>query len=145
MAAEGKKTGLSELLDLVRIDEVFLQSVSKKTLLDLAEFILNKRWQYTTKEHKDAVEILAKYHIAFLADLSHPRCCREIIEKERAKPYERRCGRCGLIITAEKSVQTGYGSVCRRKVGASVCHVAQSSDAGRELHVKFRKGDGGDG
>jgi hypothetical protein len=138
-----KEASVSALLDLVRIEEIVRLSMSKRTLLAIAE-LLNNPWQYTTKEYREAVAILAKYHLASLVNLSSPLRSREMIEKERATPYDRRCAMCGLIITAEKSLQAGYGSVCRRKVDASMCHVAQTHPTQAE-NYSWRIEKGGDG
>lgn len=132
---------LTAMLSRVKREETEFHGASKTVLLELAIYVLSSHG-YSREEYSQAVIVLARYHLASLINLRRPRRCREMIEKENAKPYVRRCSRCGLPITAKESVQTGYGSVCRRRVGASMCHVAQSSDVGRDLHVKNRKGDG---
>jgi len=47
-------------------------------------------------------------------------------------------------ISARKSLEIGYGSVCRRRVCASVCHVALG-DIGRHLHMEKRRRGGRNG
>ena len=108
---------LSILLDRVRAEEASLGYARKESLINIAEYILT--WHdYAKEESREAIAILAKYHLANLAN-THPKYRKrswELIEKELVKPYERRCGRCGLVITAKKSLETGYGHVCRRKI-----------------------------
>jgi hypothetical protein len=124
---------LSVLLGHVKEEETLLQGAKKESLIAIAEFILNSR-QPTVQEHREAVAVLAKYHLAALVDLHRPRRSRQLIEIERQRPYDRRCARCGLIITAKESLKTGYGNVCRRKLGLGARHVAPEADARRRLH-----------
>jgi hypothetical protein len=56
--------------------------------------------------------------------------------------YVHRRAYCSLILTATGYLEVGYGSVCRKKVRLSLCHVAQATGASRNLHVENRKGDG---
>jgi len=42
---------------------------------------------------------------------------KRLIEAERWKPYDARCMHCGAIISSKKSLETGLGVVCRKKLG----------------------------
>jgi hypothetical protein len=105
------------LLKRVKWEERVLRGASKKSLLTIAECVLGNA--YSRQEYDEAIMLLAKYRLTKLVDRRRPIRCRQLIEKERKKPYRRRCARCGLIIIAEKSLQIGYGPVCRKKVGAT--------------------------
>ncbi len=106
---------LSILLDRVRQEEAQLHGAKKDTLLDMAEYVLGKR-DYSKEEYNQAVAMLAKYRLWRLIDKRRPIHCRQLIQVERAKSYNYRCGRCGLPISSEKSLTTGLGRVCRGKV-----------------------------
>jgi hypothetical protein len=110
-----QETGhLSVLIERVRNDEATFGYVSKEHLINLAEYILSWPGKYSKSEYGEAIRILATYHLAHLAGKRHG---WKFIACELAKPYKARCRRCGLPISAEISLATGYGHVCRRKLG----------------------------
>jgi hypothetical protein len=105
---------LSVLLSRVRQEEAE-GSVKKETLLSIAKGVLCNYG--TIQECREAVDVLARYRLAKLAN-THPKYRAkswDLIQKEESKPYERRCCRCGLPISSEKSLETGLGRVCRHK------------------------------
>lgn len=105
---------LSTLLNQVKREEERL-GASKETLLSIAEYVLGKH-NYSKAEESQAVAFLAKYHLWKLIDKRHPLRSQQLIEAEKSKPYIQRCARCGLPISSEKSLKTGLGRVCRRKL-----------------------------
>ncbi|MGD0072127.1 MAG: DUF6011 domain-containing protein [Candidatus Bathyarchaeia archaeon] len=117
MVMAPESSHLSMLLDRVRGEEVSLGYARKESLIDIAEHMLS--WNDSAKEEeREAIALLAKYHLATLAN-KHPKFIKKswvLIRQELAKPYEARCCRCGAVITAKKSLETGLGSVCRKKV-----------------------------
>jgi len=100
----------------VKDDEQCLGYASKAHLLAVAEYMTShyRGLDYSKEEGVSAIILLARYHMAPLAD--HVRGKR-LIAAERAKPYEARCCRCGAVISSKKSLETGLGVVCRKKVG----------------------------
>ncbi|MCW4048070.1 MAG: hypothetical protein NWE99_11020 [Candidatus Bathyarchaeota archaeon] len=106
---------LSTLIQRVRDDEAAFGYAEKEHLINLAEYIVTWR-DYSKLEEREAVAILAKYRLWKLADKYHRQKSLQLIQQELAKPWTRRCARCGLPISSEKSLRTGFGSVCRRKV-----------------------------
>jgi len=105
---------LSTLLEKVKREEAEHHGASKQTLLAMVKYVLGK-CDYSKAEYSQAVAVLAKYRLWRLIDKRHPIRCRALIESERSKPYDRRCARCGLPISSEKSLKTGLGRVCRKK------------------------------
>ena len=116
MAAAQSQSMLRELLDKVKLAEKESQSVSKSLLCSIAVYVLNSR-DYSKLEYCDATVVLAKYHLWRLIDKTHPARSWGFIQRELARPYEARCMRCGLVITAKKSIATGLGHVCRKRLG----------------------------
>ena len=105
---------LSTLILRVLADEERFGYATKDNLINLAEYILSWR-DYTKEEEREAVALLAKYRLAKLADKYDRQRSLQLIQKELDASWTRRCSRCGLPISSEKSLETGYGSVCRRK------------------------------
>lgn len=91
--------------------------IKKQTLITMAEYMAThtQTFHYTKEEQAAALQILAKYHMAALADRMKG---KTRIQKEKAKAWEYRCSNCGAIITSEESKKTGLGSVCRKKLSA---------------------------
>lgn len=106
---------LSILIQRVRDDEAAFGYATKEHLINLAEYILS--WHdYSRGEEQEAIALLAKYRLAKLADKYHRQKSWQLIQRELNASWTRRCSRCGLPISSEKSLETGFGSVCRRKV-----------------------------
>ena len=110
---------LSVLVQRVHDDETRLGYATKEQLIDICEFVVSWPGRYGREEYAKAVELLGKYHLRKLANIYHSyrSTCRRLIEAERAKPYFGRCRRCGKSISNPVSLATGYGCVCRRKLG----------------------------
>jgi hypothetical protein len=106
---------LSTLLEKVKREEAEHHGASKQTLLAMVEYVLGK-CDYSKVAYSQAVAVLAKYRLWRLIDKRHPIRCRQLIETERSKPYDRRCSRCGLPISSGKSLATGLGRICRKKI-----------------------------
>jgi hypothetical protein len=106
---------LSALLNQVRKEETEHLGANKQTLLAIAEYVLGN-YSYSKAEYNQAVAYLAKYHLWKLIDKRKPIRSRQLIESERARPYTQRCANCGLPISSEKSLKTGLGRVCRKKL-----------------------------
>lgn len=117
---KSENSHLSTLLDRVRAEETTLGYARKESLINIAEYILS--WNdYAKEEYREAIILLAKYHLGNLAnkDPKYRKKSWALIEKELSKPYERRCSHCGLVITSKKSLETGLGVICRKKLGAA--------------------------
>jgi formylmethanofuran dehydrogenase subunit E len=111
------QVSLSMLLDRVRVEEVSLGYVRKESLINIAEYVVTHGFREISKEESIQVNIiLAKYHLYKLT-VSYRSMNLFNIEKEREKPYQARCSRCGLPISSKKSLETGLGVVCRKKLG----------------------------
>jgi len=110
------KTHLSTLIQRVCDDENSLAYVTKEHLVNLAEYIVGWQNRYTQAEYHVAIQILAHYHLAHLASINHAHA-RKYIAQELDKAWTARCKRCGLPISAKVSILTGYGHICRRKLG----------------------------
>ena len=91
--AQDTRNILAALPGRVKDEERQFNGAAKKTLLEIAELTLNPR--LPEQETREAIAVLAKYRLAVLADRSRPITNRELIGKERQKPYTRRCARCG--------------------------------------------------
>lgn len=104
---------LSVLLSRVDENERKFHCVKKENLIQVAKYVLSRSGQFDRAEYDKAIQVLAKYHLAHLASRRHS---PEWIEEETLKPYVFRCMRCGLPITAKKSLKTGYGHDCRKKL-----------------------------
>jgi hypothetical protein len=105
---------LTTLLRRVREDEAVFNHVRKEHLINLAEYILSWPSKFSKSEYYEAIRVLANYH---LAPLAGRRRGWDLIQRELEKPYRARCRRCGLPISNRVSLTTGYGHVCRRKLG----------------------------
>ena len=105
---------LTTLLQRVYEDEAVFNHVRKEHLVNLAEYILSWPSKFSKNEYGEAIKVLATYHLAPLAGRRHG---WKLIQKELEKPYRARCRRCGLPISNRVSLTTGYGHVCRRKLG----------------------------
>ena len=104
---------LQTLILEIKIREEKLGYVLDDQLLEIAKILTENRCHQIAKEiEKDAIIILAKYHMATLA------YNRGKIKEYENKPARARCARCGLPISSKKSLETGLGSVCRKKAGA---------------------------
>jgi hypothetical protein len=107
---------LSTLVNHVREDERQRGFALKDSLLALAEGVVQVRG-FRLEEYREAIKVLATYHLAKLANRYRPRRSLGLIEAERLKPYVGRCQRCGRPIWTVESVEAGHGPVCRRKLG----------------------------
>ena len=105
---------LTTLLGRVREDEELFHYARKEHLINLAEYILSWPSKFSKSEYNEAIRVLANYH---LAPLAGRRRGWDLIQRELEKPYRARCRRCGLPISNRVSLTTGYGHVCRRKLG----------------------------
>lgn len=110
---------LSTLIKRVHDEELSLGYVRKESLIDVAQYVLSWPSKYSQEEYSEAIRLLARYHLAKLANLSprHRIMTWRLINRELAKPYKARCRRCGLPISNPVSLATGHGPVCRRKLG----------------------------
>lgn len=115
MVAE-TETKLVSLILAVKDDEQRHGYATKAHLLDVAEYLAAhiRGYHFSKEEGQAAIILLARYHMASLADRLRG---KRLIEKERAKAYEARCMHCGAIIWSEKSLEAGLGVVCRKKLG----------------------------
>jgi len=105
---------LTTLICRVIADEKAFGYAEKEHLINLAEYILS--WHdYSKQEEREAVALLAKYRLAKLANKHNKQRSLQLIQRELDASWQRRCARCGLTISSEKSLETGLGSVCRRK------------------------------
>lgn len=107
----------SQLLSLilsVKEDEQRFGYATKQHLIAIAEYVVHNYGKYTKEEYTNAIILLAHYHMANLAD--HTRGTR-LIAAEQAKAYEARCSHCGAVISSRKSLATGLGIICRKKLG----------------------------
>ena len=112
---EKSPSHLTVLINRVREDENAFGYVTKEHLINLAEYIVS--WQnYFKSEYDEAIQILAHYHLAHLASQNHIHA-RKWIQQELEKAWLTRCKRCGLPISAKVSILTGYGHICRKKLG----------------------------
>lgn len=118
MAPQEVKT-LGGLIHDVIEDEQRFGYATKERLLTVAEYMATKYvgLDYSKQDYTAAIILLAKYHMAPLADRIRG---KKLIVQERAKAYEARCCRCGAIISSKKSLATGLGIECRKKVGMKV-------------------------
>lgn len=109
------------LVQRVLDDETRLGYATKEHLINVCEFILSWPGRYGWEEYSEAIKLLARYHLAKLANIYHSyrSTCWRLINAELAKPYVGRCRRCGLAISNPVSLATGHGEVCRRKLGIS--------------------------
>lgn len=113
---------LTVLIGRVLIQEENFGYVKKDQLLNLAEYIIAWPGKYSKKEHSEAVKILIKYGLGKLAcpfeasALVRNRIRKEI-EKQLDAKWIARCARCGRAIWSKESLRTGYGGICRRKLG----------------------------
>jgi len=84
--------------------------------LAVAEYIITNYagYGYSKEEYTAAIILLARYHMAPLADRVRG---KRLIAAECAKQYDARCMHCGAVITSRKSLETGLGVVCRKKLG----------------------------
>lgn len=109
----------SQLLSLilsVKEDEQRFGYATKTHLINIAEYIASNYGKYTKEEYVNAIILLAKYHMAPLADRIRG---KKLIAAEKSKTYEARCSRCGAVITSKKSLATGLGVDCRKKLGGT--------------------------
>jgi hypothetical protein len=108
------QTKLVSLILAVKDDEQRFGYATKAHLLDVAEYMAThyQGLDYSKEEGVAAIILLARYHMAPLADRLRG---KRLIALERAKAYEARCCRCGAIISSKKSLETGLGVVCRKK------------------------------
>jgi hypothetical protein len=114
MLMQTTRSHLSTLISQVKSDEESLGYVYKERLISMAEYILSYPRKYYKAEYDEAIKVLAKYHLAHLAERRHG---WKFITAELAKVYVARCKRCGRPISSKVSLATGYGHVCRRKLG----------------------------
>jgi hypothetical protein len=121
---EKSPSHLSTLINRVKEDEQQFNYATKDHLVNLAEYILSWPGKYSKNEYDEAIKILAKYHLAHLASRKHG---WKLIAKEISRPYERRCARCGYPISSKISLATGYGAVCRRKLGITKNNTKQEA------------------
>jgi hypothetical protein len=118
VATDGTAPYTLALLGRVKVEEAEFHGAKKETLCSVAKYILTHH-DYNREEYSKAIRILARYHLAKLADRRKPLRAHCLIKEELAKPYERRCARCGRPNSSKKSLETGYGRVCRKKKSAS--------------------------
>jgi dsDNA-specific endonuclease/ATPase MutS2 len=104
---------LQNLILEIKIREEKFGYILDDQLLAIAKEITENRAKYDHVDHARAIMILAKYHMATLA------YNRGKIKEYENKPVRARCARCGLPISSKKSLETGLGSVCRKKAGAN--------------------------
>lgn len=107
-------TKLLSLILSVKEDEQRFGYATKEHLIAVAEYIVHNYGKYTKEEYVNAIILLAKYHMAPLADRIRG---KKLIAQEKSKAYEARCSHCGAVISSRKSLETGLGSVCRKKLG----------------------------
>ena len=105
---------LAALVLVVKDEEQRLGYATKERLIDVAECIVNNYGRYAKEEYVAAIALLAKYRMANLTD--HVRGKR-LIAAEKTKAYIARCANCGLPISSRKSLETGLGVDCRKKLG----------------------------
>jgi hypothetical protein len=107
---------LVSLILTVKGDEQRFGCARKDSLLAIAEYMAThyRGLDYSKEEGTSAIILLARYRMANLADRLRG---KRLIEAERAKAYVARCMHCGAIISSDKSLKTGLGSECRKKLG----------------------------
>jgi len=115
MMTKETSTKLLGLVLAVKDEEQRLGYAIKERLLAVAEYIASDYcgFDYSKTEYTTAIILLAKYHMAPLADRIRG---KKLIAQERSKAYEARCSHCGLPISSRKSLETGLGIICRKKV-----------------------------
>ena len=108
------------------VDRVFEEektgSVQKETLLQIADFFATHTLREINQDYRAALqahEILIKYRLYKLV-ATYKQAIQNNIDKERKKPYQARCSRCGLAITSKKSLKAGLGVVCRKRLGVKL-------------------------
>lgn len=106
---------LRAFINRVREDERAFGFARKDSLLGLAEGLVTVRG-FCWSDYREAIKILANYHLAKLANRCRPKRSLGLIELERAKPYVGRCQRCGRPIWTLESLSAGHGPVCRKKL-----------------------------
>lgn len=105
---------LQNLINEVKMREEKFGYVLDDQLLAIAKEITENRSKYDHVNHAQAVMLLAKYHMAALA--YNRGKIREYEEYENKQPRTR-CSHCGAVISSKKSLETGLGVVCRKKLG----------------------------
>lgn len=113
---------LTVLIGRLKCSEENFGYVKKDQLLNLAEYIIAWPGNYTKKEHSEAVQILVNYGLGKLAcPFEASALIRNRIRKEIQKQLDAkwiaRCAHCGRAIWSKESLRTGYGGICRRKLG----------------------------
>jgi hypothetical protein len=119
MTTQQETAHLSTLISRVHEEENSLGYTRKESLIAIAELILSGR--YSKEEYSRAIQILAHYNLAKLANIHHSyrSTCWRLINAELAKPYKGRCARCGKPLTNPISLEFGHGPICRQKLGIS--------------------------
>ena len=110
---------LSTLIQRVKDEETSLGYARKETLVNVAEFILSWPSRYSREEYEGGIKVLARYHLAHLANRLRPAKAWKLINAELAKSYKGRCARCGKALTNPVSLEFGHGPTCRKKLGIS--------------------------
>jgi ribosomal protein S13 len=103
--------GLNRLVEAVKLREEKFGYVLEEQLLAVAQHLTQHYHWLSRLDREEAVKVLAKYHMATLIGNRHK------IEKALRTQNRARCARCGLVITSKKSLETGLGIICRKKVG----------------------------
>jgi hypothetical protein len=103
--------GLNRLLEAVKIREEKFGYVLEEQLLAVVQHLTQHYHWFSRAEREEAIKVLAKYQMATLIGNRHK------IEKALQTQNRARCARCGLVITSQKSLETGLGIICRKKVG----------------------------
>lgn len=118
---EKSPTHLTVLINRVKEQEKSLGYVTKEPLINIAEYITFWPGKFTKEEYDEAVKLLAKYNLATLIRN------RKKIQKALEAKWIARCARCGRAIWSEESLRTGYGGICRRKLGIKTSKKAEGS------------------
>lgn len=121
---------LRALLNRVRTDENNY-TVRKVTLLDIAECVLT-RYDFSPEEYREAIAVLVIRLLSFLLYQLSAFTMMPLVHKNRQMIICNRCARCGLPISSKKSLESGLGYVCRKKVNTRwLLHVETRKEAGR--------------
>jgi hypothetical protein len=112
-APKNAEKTLQNLIFEVKFREEKFGYVLDDQLLEIARLVTENRYRISKDLQRDAIIILAKYHMATLA------YNRNKIKEYEATPPKARCARCGLPISSKKSLKTGLGAVCRKKAGGN--------------------------
>jgi hypothetical protein len=101
---------LQNMIFEVKFREEKFGYVLDDQLLAIAKCLTENKYEIPKELQRNAIIILAKYHMATLA------YNRAKIKEYENKPSRARCARCGLPISSKKSLETGLGVICRKKI-----------------------------